>query len=281
MLEITDSLLDQIKKRCFAGKTMTWKSGKLLGEGRFGKVFLYKNQVTGEDRAVKLVIIDPAKQNILREVKVLEKADHIRIVKYFEHHLDGNTLYIHMEYISGGSLNQMLKRRPLSETKAKTMFAQVVEGVAYLHSVPIFHRDLKSQNILLTENGEVKLCDFGTSKILSDATVDFSQKTEVVGTFKFMAPEMFGKKKKKTIAADIWSTGCVLVEMLTQHPPWTDINNQMDLVSEMCDTTFPTYKLPENTSPEVGNMLSDCFKYDPTERPHAVALLSYPFLAQN
>ena len=219
----------------------------------------------------------------LREIEVLRETKHERIVKYFDSFIDDdNTLYLHMEYLPGGSLDTLLELSPLSEIQSKKILKQILEGLSYLHSIPVVHRDLKCQNVLLTEDKKyIKLCDFGTSKILNEATANVTTATNLVGTFKFMAPEIFDKKIKATLASDIWSVGCVLIQMLTQKPPWEKIT-EMELVLEIavCKSK-PTYKLPENASQEAEDILSACLKYEPTERPDVAALMQHPFLATN
>ena len=269
------------------------KSEKCLGAGRFGKVYLYENNKSGEERAVKEVLMDPdkkAQERLQREVKVLACISHERIVRYFEAKTIENTLYIHMEYLLGGSLDKLLRKRPLAETEVKDMFKQILEGLAYLHSpihkpysgadpVPIVHQDLKCQNILLTKDLNIKLCDFGTSKFLSNATTTITTVVNRIGTEKFMAPELFEDEVriKVTTSADIWSTGCVLVQMLTRYPPWEEISSSSRLNRKLMKEEYPTYTLPDNVSEHVEDILHLCFNYNPKERPTANDLLKHPF----
>ena len=249
-------------------------------------VELWENRETKLKRAVKIVPVDRVQGNqqmVLQEIELLRKTKHERIVNYFDSLIDDdNNLYLHMEYLPGGSLDTLLELSPLSEIQSRKMLKQILEGLAYLHSVPIVHRDLKCQNVLLTEDQEyIKLCDFGISKILNEATANVTTATDMVGTFKFMAPEIFDKKIKTTPASDIWSVGCVLIQMLTQNPPWGKIT-EMELVMEIAvRKTKPTYKLPENAPQEAEDILSACLKYEPTERPDVAALMQHPFLATN
>ena len=269
---------------------------KDLGQGRYGKVELREHKTTKYQRAVKTVLMDPAKEKqerYLRETKVLRNMNrHERIVKYYHSSIKNNILYIHMEYLPGGSLDNMLEKDTLSEKQAKRMLKQILEGVAFLHCpihvpekgaepVSIIHRDLKCQNILLTNDQQnVKLCDFGTSKFLSDVTSTVSKQNRV-GTEKFMAPELFDDEIKVTISADIWSIGCVLVQMLTKNPPWGDITDVQLVKKIVFEKKYPTYTLPDNVSEHVEDFLQLCFKYNPNERPSAGDLLKHPFITQD
>ena len=253
---------------------------KYLGQGRYGRVELWKNRTSKSEIAVKIVPMDHFKE---KEKRVLQhtigaKVNHERLVKYIDSKIDNDILYIYMEYMSGGSLDKILKDHLLSETRTKIMLKQILEGLAYLHSVPIAHLSLKSENILLTaDQNYIKLSDFGTSKILSEVTAGITTATNMVSIFRFMAPEMFDKQKKTTIASDIWSVGCVLIQMLTQNPPWGKITEQ-ELMYMYVKSTHPTYTIPENISPHVNDMLSACFAYEPNDRPGADVLLQHPFL---
>ena len=272
-----------IKYSCYLARGNAWHCEENLGQGGYGKVELWKNRQTGERKAVKIIPIDnnrDEQRRYLREISVLEIVKHDNIVGYIDFHIDNNSiLYIHMEYISGGSLQNLLEIQALSWEHSKPLLRQILEGIAYLHSLPkpIVHGDLKSQNILMTENGKVKLADFGTSRILNNATSTIT--VQLMGTLKFIAPELFDDDCiRVTVAADIWSVGCVLVQMLTQNPPWGEFK-KLQLMSKIALKKKPIYTLPENVSPGVNDILDLCFNYDPKKRPTANTLLGNSFLA--
>ena len=273
-----------------------WEEQRLLGKGGFGEVWLWKNRNSGESRAVKKVrygsdhqaIPEDVKQ-LKQEIKILSAVKHPRIVTYYGSEIIHDRLCIFEEYMKNGSVRGLIdKSGVINQNMAAKYIRQSLEGLKFLHerSPKIVHRDVKSANILLGGTGDVKLCDFGTSKHLNMIMTTTCSKftpgpkatttaTGMTGTMYFMAPELFDINGFGT-EVDIWSLGCTLVEMLTGNPPWHGLEMQV-LNRQMCKEVKPIYTLPSGVSNEVESFLQACFKYDPKQRSSATQLLAHPF----
>ncbi|XP_072469546.1 mitogen-activated protein kinase kinase kinase 2 isoform X3 [Notamacropus eugenii] len=193
-----------------------WRLGKLLGQGAFGRVYLCYDVDTGRELAVKQVQFDPDSPETSKEVNALEceiqllkNLLHERIVQYYGCLRDPQerTLSIFMEYMPGGSIKDQLKAYgALTENVTRKYTRQILEGVHYLHSNMIVHRDIKGANILRDSAGNVKLGDFGASKRLQTICLSGTGMKSVTGTPYWMSPEVisgegYGRK------ADIWFEG--------------------------------------------------------------------------
>ncbi len=162
-------------------------------------------------------------------------------------------MFIYLEYVSGGSIKYILdKYGPLNENLIKIFLKQILDGLEYLHSKGIVHRDIKSSNILLDIKGNIKLSDFGCSgqfyAQLSNSSHEFLDSLK--GTIPWMAPEVVCQKKygKK---ADIWSLGCTLIEMASGLPPWGKMENCFQAMNKIGRS---------NETPDIPCFLSDSFK---------------------
>jgi len=208
------------------GPTLRWRLGKLIGEGAYAKVFQGINADSGELMAVKQVSLSGGHENekkrleavsaLQREIEVMKLLQHQNIVKYLGTETTDGRLNIFLEYVSGGSIAQLISNfGTLDEPVVRLYTRQIVVGLEFLHSKGIVHCDIKGGNILVTEDGVIKLADFNSSKQLGNiAAVGSNPLRSLLGTPQFMAPEVIkqtGHGKK----ADIWSVGCTVVQMLT------------------------------------------------------------------
>ncbi|GAM18054.1 hypothetical protein SAMD00019534_012290 [Acytostelium subglobosum LB1] len=260
-----------------------WKKGQLLGRGGYGAVYLGLNCDTGELVAVKQLelvdVIDAKYKSMLlsfsKDIEVLRLLKHDNIVRYLGTCLDSTHLNVFLEYIPGGSISSLLgKFGPFSESIIKLYTKQILQGLQYLHSNQIIHRDIKGANILIDTKGSVKLTDFGCSKMFSGIVSQFKS---MHGTPYWMAPEVI-KQTGHGRSSDIWSLGCVIIEMATAAPPWSNITEMAAVMYHIASTSaMPNF--PNTMSPEAIDFLTLCFKRDPKERPDAGALLKHPFLS--
>lgn len=155
-----------------------WKRGELLGSGAFGRVFLGLHTRTGELMAAKQIVLttqgkesDQCLRALENEIKLMRRLDHKNIVRYWGTERTDKTFTIFMEYIPGGSIASLLKKfGSFNETLVRVYTKQILEGLHYLHSHRIMHRDIKGGNILVDRGGVCKLSDFGASKHLSELT---------------------------------------------------------------------------------------------------------------
>ncbi|KAJ8337220.1 hypothetical protein SKAU_G00384400 [Synaphobranchus kaupii] len=263
---------------------VNWRLGKLLGRGAFGEVYLCYDADTGRELAVKQVPFDPDCKEASKEVNALEceiqllkTLRHERIVQYYGclRDPDSRKLSIFVEFMAGGSIKDQLKAYGvLTEKVTRRYTRQILQGVFYLHSNMIVHRDIKGANILRDPSGNVKLSDFGASKRIQTICMSGTGIKSVTGTPYWMSPEVisgegYGRK------ADIWSVACTVVEMLTQKPPWAEFEAMAAIFKIATQPTKPS--LPEGVSDSCRDLLRLVFQEEKL-RPTAEELLSHPFI---
>jgi mitogen-activated protein kinase kinase kinase len=276
-----------------------YMKGALIGQGSFGSVYLALHAVTGELMAVKQVEmptdtgtqLDAKKKNMVEalkhEIGLLRELKHENIVQYLGSNSDDTHLNIFLEYVPGGSVATMLVNYgPLGESLISNFVRQILNGLAYLHSKDIIHRDIKGANILVDNKGTVKISDFGISKrveassLLTPAKKGAAQRVSLQGSVFWMAPEVV-RQTAYTRKADIWSLGCLIVEMLTgqhPHPNCTQMQAIFKIGSQDTDTS-PT--IPDNVSEDLRLFLARTFHNEHEKRPSADDLLKSSFITKD
>ncbi|CAH1763228.1 6504_t:CDS:10 [Entrophospora sp. SA101] len=232
-----------------------WIKGSLIGMGSFGSVYLGLNAVTGELMAVKQVELptgqsanEERKQAMLdalqREIALLKDLHHENIVQYLGSQHDKMTLNIFLEYVPGGSVTTMINNYgPLKEKLIKSFVKQILQGLNYLHEKDIIHRDIKGANVLVDSRGKIKISDFGISKKVEDQFMEATSahRPSLQGSVFWMAPEVV-KQTAYTSKVDIWSLGCLIVEMFTGDHPFPEFNQMQAMFkigSESCAPEIP------------------------------------------
>uniref|UniRef100_A0A8C2HMV9 Mitogen-activated protein kinase kinase kinase 22 n=1 Tax=Cyprinus carpio TaxID=7962 RepID=A0A8C2HMV9_CYPCA len=247
---------------------VNWRRGKLLGRGAFGEVYLCYDVDTGRELAAKQVPFDPDSQETSKEVNALEceiqLLKNLRIIY---------TLLL-FDFFHTSRLYQLKAYGALTEKVTRRYTRQILQGVHYLHSNMIVHRDIKGANILRDSSGNVKLGDFGASKRIQTICMSGTGIKSVTGTPYWMSPEVingegYGRK------ADIWSVACTVVEMLTQKPPWAEYEAMAAIFKIATQPTKPN--LPEHVSDACRDFLRQIFVEEKL-RPTAEGLLSHSFL---
>lgn len=208
--------------------------GQLIGKGTYGRVYLGINADNGEVLAVKQVEINPriagtdrdrVKEMVAaldQEIDTMQHLEHPNIVQYLGCERGDLSISIYLEYISGGSVGSCLRKHgKFEESVVKSLTQQTLSGLAYLHDKGILHRDLKADNILLDLDGTCKISDFGISKKTDDIYGNDSTNS-MQGSVFWMAPEVIQSKGQGYSAkVDIWSLGCVVLEMFAGRRPWS------------------------------------------------------------
>ncbi|OJD35955.1 ste ste11 protein kinase [Diplodia corticola] len=277
-------------------ENVKYMKGALIGQGSFGSVYLALHAVTGELMAVKQVAlptggtVDPRKASMLdalkREIGLLRELKHPNIVQYLGSNSDETHLNIFLEYVPGGSVATMLVNYgPLLEPLVANFVRQILTGLAYLHSKEIIHRDIKGANILVDNKGRVKISDFGISKRVEASTLlsptsgkKGANRVSLQGSVFWMAPEVV-KQTAYTRKADIWSLGCLIVEMLTGSHPHADCSQLQAIFRIGAAGGNASPNIPENASEDLQVFLGRTFEIEHEKRPSADELLESEFCA--
>jgi mitogen-activated protein kinase kinase kinase len=267
-----------------------WIKGALIGAGSFGNVFLGMNAKSGLLMAVKQVELpsgdshnDQRKKSMLealeREIELLKTMQHENIVQYLDSYADGTHLNIFLEYVPGGSVVALLRNYgAFEEPLVRNFVKQILHGLNFLHDRDIIHRDIKGANILVDNKSCIKISDFGISKkVESDLLVSArAHRPSLQGSVFWMAPEVV-KQTSYTRKADIWSLGCLVVEMISGTHPWANLN-QMQALFKIGSHAKP--EIPEEISPEAVDFLNKTFELDHNNRPAADTLLQHAFITE-
>eukprot|EP00440_Ansanella_granifera_P066269 gb/GFBE01071879.1/.p1 GENE.gb/GFBE01071879.1/~~gb/GFBE01071879.1/.p1 ORF type:complete len:602 (+),score=126.05 gb/GFBE01071879.1/:1-1806(+) len=264
------------------GKDLDWIKGPLIGRGSLGRVFKAADQRTGRIIAVKEVPINSHdkrderfKEALENEVNIMKALQHEHIVAYLGHDYMDECLYMYLEHMPGGTITQALNEfGAFAECLMADYSRQVLEGLEYLHTrdPAVIHRDLKGSNILIGEGSIVKLADFGCSK-RTDETLTHTMR----GSIPWMAPEVLAHSRYGR-AADLWSFGCVVIEMGTANVPWGKFEHHMAALVKI-GLSQETPPLPENVGAACQDFISRCVRRDPEERFSATEMLNHEWLA--
>uniref|UniRef100_A0A673M638 Mitogen-activated protein kinase kinase kinase 4 n=1 Tax=Sinocyclocheilus rhinocerous TaxID=307959 RepID=A0A673M638_9TELE len=262
--------------------TFKWQRGNKIGEGQYGKVYTCINVDTGELMAMKEIRFQPNDHKTIKEtadeLKIFEGIKHPNLVRYFGVELHREEMYIFMEYCDEGTLEEV-SRLGLQEHVIRLYSKQITTAINVLHEHGIVHRDIKGANIFLTSSGLIKLGDFGCSvKLKNNAQTMPGEVNSTLGTAAYMAPEVITRAKGEGHgrAADIWSLGCVLIEMVTGKRPWHEYEHNFQIMYKVGMGHKPP--IPEKLSTEGKDFLVHCLESEPKRRWTASALLDHPFV---
>lgn len=257
-----------------------YRKVRIIGEGSFAKAILVKNIEDDGLYVLKLIDISKMakqqKEEAMNEVKVLKSLRHPFIISYRESFIVKNSLCIIMDYAEGGDLyskitEQKKTGRGYSEDQIMTWFCQILLALKYIHDRKILHRDLKTQNIFLTANGNVKLGDFGIARVLQ-STNDCAH--TMIGTPYYLSPEIC-EQKPYNQKSDIWSLGCVLYEIATLRHAF-DASSFKSLVIKIIRGKYPS--VPSVYSEDLKELISDLLQRNPINRPSSKKLLERPIV---
>jgi len=250
--------------------------GKVLGEGSYGKVLLATDNFTGEECAVK--ILDKSKmdkeglQRVYFEAEIMQKLQHKNILQIKNITEDNENVYIVMKYARNGDLLEYLNsKKRLTEEEAREIFIQLIEALEYTHNKNIIHRDIKLENILIDENNEVIVGDWGFAGYWSN---DKKIKCNW-GSIFYAAPEIFLGQEYTGPEIDIWSLGVVLYAMITGRLPFSGADNEeiaMNIINE-------NFKLPSYCSKSLSSLISSMLTVNSCYRINMSQIKAHPWVA--
>ncbi|CAF0759171.1 unnamed protein product [Brachionus calyciflorus] len=260
-----------------------WQILKLIGIGAFGKIYKVKNIHNDQIAAMKVIQITKEfdLDELIIEIDILRKCNHKNIISYYESFLHEKKIYIILEYCSLGSLDRIISNleRQLKEKEIKYIAWQILEALAYLHEkVFVIHRDIKAANILVSQNGDLKLADFGVS---AKNWYLEQKKTTFTGSPYWVSPEIISSQNHLFVTynnkVDIWSLGITCIEIADKQPPNIHLG-PCEAMEKIKKEGSPSLKNPQEWSIQFQNFISECLIKKPKDRPSAFTLLKHPFL---
>ncbi|KAJ7958500.1 Non-specific serine/threonine protein kinase [Quillaja saponaria] len=254
-----------------------YEIGRLLGKGTFAKVYYGKQIATGESVAIKIINKDQVKkecmmEQIKREISVMHLVRHKNIVELKEVMATKTKIFFIMEYVRGGELFAKVAKGKLKEDLSRKYFQQLISAIDFCHSRGVSHRDLKPENLLLDENEDLKISDFGLSALPEQLRNDGLLHTQC-GTPAYVAPEVLRKKGYDGSKADIWSCGVILYVLLAGFLPFQDVN-LMNMYRKVFKAEFD---FPPWFSSESRRLISKLLVADPGRRITIPAIMRVPW----
>ncbi|KAK4419837.1 CBL-interacting serine/threonine-protein kinase [Sesamum alatum] len=244
-----------------------YEIGKLLGCGAFAKVYHAREIATGQSVAVKVIQKSRLNNdanlmaNIEREISIMSRLRHPNIVKLYEVLATRTKIYIVLEFVKGGELFAKVAKARLGEGQSRKYFQQLISAVSYCHARGIYHRDLKPENLLLDENEDLKVSDFGLSALTDQVQADGLLHT-LCGTPAYVAPELLAKRGYDGAKIDVWSCGVILFVLTAGYLPFND-QNLMKLYKKIYKGEF---RYPKWMSPSLKRFLSRLMDTNPETR---------------
>eukprot|EP00211_Chloroparvula_japonica_P003436 CAMPEP_0119124176 /NCGR_PEP_ID=MMETSP1310-20130426/3868_1 /TAXON_ID=464262 /ORGANISM="Genus nov. species nov., Strain RCC2339" /LENGTH=442 /DNA_ID=CAMNT_0007114087 /DNA_START=139 /DNA_END=1467 /DNA_ORIENTATION=+ len=258
--------------------------GEQLGEGSYGSVWKGRHVKSGKVVAIKRVPVEEEKdlREMMKEVDFMKGCISPYVIRYYGSARSKNgtdeELWIVMEYCGIGSVGDIMAicDEPLKENECATVCKYILQGLQYLNNRKMIHRDIKAGNVLLNDQGEGKLADFGVSGQITETQM---KRNTVIGTPFWMAPEVI-QEVGYDYKADIWSLGITAIELAECRPPYANIH-PMRAIFMIPSRPPPKLSAPDKWSADFNDFIAKCLTKNPDERPSADDLLAHPFIAKS
>ncbi|XP_058053903.1 serine/threonine-protein kinase mig-15 [Anopheles bellator] len=263
---------------------------EVVGNGTYGQVYKGRHTKTGQLAAIKVMdVTEEEEEEIKLEINVLKKySNHRNIATYYGAFIKktpagkDDQLWLVMEYCGAGSVTDLVKStkgQSLKEEWIAYICREILRGLSYLHTNKVIHRDIKGQNVLLTDNAEVKLVDFGVSAQL-DKTI--GRRNTFIGTPYWMAPEVIACDENRDATydnrSDLWSLGITALEMAESQPPLCDLHPMRALF--LIPRNPPPRMKSKKWSKKFHSFIDTVLVKDYHQRPYTEQLLKHPFIKE-
>ncbi|KAK1900401.1 Serine/threonine-protein kinase PAK 4 [Dissostichus eleginoides] len=248
-----------------------------IGEGSTGIVCIATVKTTGKLVAVKKMDLrkQQRRELLFNEVVIMRDYHHDNVVEMYNSYLVGDELWVVMEFLEGGALTDIVTHTRMNEEQIATVCLSVLKALSVLHTQGVIHRDIKSDSILLTHDGRVKLSDFG---FCAQVSKEVQRRKSLVGTPYWMAPELISRLPYGP-EVDIWSLGIMVIEMVDGEPPYFN-EPPLKAMKMIRDNLPPKLKNLHKVSPLLKGFLDKTLVRDPAQRSSASELLKHPFLTK-
>uniref|UniRef100_A0A3P9DDS5 non-specific serine/threonine protein kinase n=1 Tax=Maylandia zebra TaxID=106582 RepID=A0A3P9DDS5_9CICH len=248
-----------------------------IGEGSTGIVCIATMKTTGKLVAVKKMDLrkQQRRELLFNEVVIMRDYHHENVVEMYNSYLVGDELWVVMEFMEGGALTDIVTHTRMNEEQIATVCLSVLKALSVLHTQGVIHRDIKSDSILLTHDGRVKLSDFG---FCAQVSKEVQRRKSLVGTPYWMAPELISRLPYGP-EVDIWSLGIMVIEMVDGEPPYFN-EPPLKAMKMIRDNLPPKLKNLHKVSPLLKSFLDRMLVRDPAQRATASELLKHPFLSK-
>ncbi|KAG5483074.1 hypothetical protein LSCM4_07289 [Leishmania orientalis] len=295
VMKLARMRIEQTRETLARNSRGAWRHGALLGKGSSGEVYEAYDVLTGGKMAVKEMRVgnnDAKIEQFVQEISTMCNLQHPNIIHYFycEENKEQKVIRVFMEFAGGGTLQSLLKKKGrLEYGELRALLRDVVEGLAYIHSQHYVHGDIKTANVLLSNDGKGKIGDFGTARTVQEGELLYVMQ----GSPLYMSPECMsageededGNKIGYSFPSDIWSLGCVAMEMATNKPPFAHIKTikgpagLTKFITSLTDVPdlSPLFKC----HPSVVEFVSACLNPDPSQRATAQDLLQMSLFSES
>ena len=252
---------------------LNYKIESLIGEGGMGNVYLATHEKLGRKVAVKSILPQFAKNEEIKsrfenEARTMSKLHHPNIVSLYDYYSGEEGLFLFMEFVEGKELQDYLDDlgKPIDEDLSVAFMRQILSAFSHAHNKGIVHRDIKPSNIIISNNGEIKILDFGIAKLLDESGHNLTKTGTQIGTVYYMSPEQVEGKKVSHLS-DIYSIGVTMYQMLTMHNPYKTCTTEFEIYKKITSEKLPdASEINQSLSTSIVDIIHKATAKDPKNR---------------